>query len=423
MSSFDAVDFFTDVSLIDDPNPYFEYLRKRGPAVALSQHPVVAVVGYDEALAIFRDDEHYSAVNAATGPFGLPFERGGAQDLTSQIEAYRSTVPYGALIVTQDPPAHTRSRKLLLGMITPKRLQENEAFMWGLADRQIDEFIARGSFDAVADYAQPYATLVIADLLGVPEADHQAFRKLLGVIPGQVDGSSQHAGNNPLEQIGLHFFNYITDRRNQPRADVLTGLAQAKYPDGSEPSVIDVVTIAAFLFGAGQDTTVRLLAAALRFLAEDPDLQHKLRRERNLIGDFLEEVLRLEGPVKSDFRLARRPVKIGELDVVPGTTVMMLLGAANRDPHRFERPNDFQLGRKNVREHLAFGRGIHACVGALLARAEARISLERLFDRTSDIRLNEEKHGRAGARRFTYEPTFLLRGLRELHLEFTPRGN
>jgi cytochrome P450 len=183
---------------------------------------------------------------------------------------------------------------------------------------------------------------------------------------------------------------------------VLTNLAQAKYPDGSIPTVIDVVTIAAFLFGAGQDTTVRLLAASLRFLAEDPELQQRLRKERNRIPDFIEEVMRLEGPVKSDYRLVRRPVKIGDVDAKPGMTVMLLLGAINRDPRRFERPHELVLDRKNAREHLGFGRGIHACVGAPLARAETRISLERLFDRTSDIRIDEQKHGAAGARRFEY---------------------
>lgn len=417
----DTVDFFTDTSLVNDPHPYFEYLRQKGPAVRLPHHPVVAVVGYDEALSVYRDDEHFSAVNAATGPFGLPFKVGGERDITPEIEAYRSTVPYGALLVCQDPPSHAKSRGLLMGMITPKRLKENEDFMWRLSDQQIDEFIARGSFNAVADYAQPYATLVIADLLGVPDSDRGEFRKLLGPIPGQMDGSQQ-AGNNPLEQVGLYFFNYISDRRNEPRKDVLTSLAQAKYPDGSIPSVIDVVTIAAFLFGAGQDTTVRLLAASLRFLAEDQELQSRLRKERNRIPEFIEEVMRLEGPVKTDFRLARLPVKIGDLHVLPGTSIALMLGAINRDPRRFERPHEFMLDRKNVREHLGFGRGIHACVGAPLARAETRVSLERLFERTSNIRIDDTKHGAAGARRFEYEPGYIMRGLRELHLEFTPAG-
>jgi cytochrome P450 len=378
------------------------------------------VVGYDEALAVYRDDERFSAVNAATGPFGLPAFKTDGGDIAPQIEEYRSSVPYGALVVTQDPPSHTRTRALLMGMITPKRLKENEEFMWRLAERQINELIDRDTFEAVADFAQPYATLVIADLLGVPEADHPAFKKMIGPAPGQLDGSSVFAGNNPLEQVGIAFYGYITDRRTEPRSDVLTGLAQAKYTDGEIPSVIEVVTIAAFLFGAGQDTTVRLQAACLRYIAEDPALQKALREKRELIPELIEEVLRLEGPVKSDFRLARMPAKIGNLDVAPGTTVMTLLGAVNRDPRRFENPNELVLGRKNVRDHLAFGRGIHACIGAPLARAETKVSLERLFDRTSDIRINEEKHGPKGARRYEYEPTFLLRGVRELHLDITP---
>src|SRR5262249_44576945 len=147
MTQFDAVDFFTEMSLVNDPQPYFEYLRAQGPAVALPKHPVVAVVGHAEALAIYRDDEHFSAVNAATGPFGLPFKVGGEDDITPEISEYRSSVPYGALLVTQDPPSHSKSRSLVMGMITPKRLKENEEFMWKLADRQIDEFLQRGKVE------------------------------------------------------------------------------------------------------------------------------------------------------------------------------------------------------------------------------------------------------------------------------------
>jgi cytochrome P450 len=163
-----------------------------------------------------------------------------------------------------------------------------------------------------------------------------------------------------------------------------------------------------------------LLAAAMKHLAEQPELQDELRSDRERIRSFIEETLRVESPVKADFRLARRSATVGGVDVAAGTPVMLLNGAANRDPRRFECPQEFRVDRPNVMDHIAFGRGAHACPGSPLARAEARISLERILDRMRDIRLSEEHHGAASARRFSYEPTWVLRGLTDLHLEFTP---
>jgi cytochrome P450 len=156
------------------------------------------------------------------------------------------------------------------------------------------------------------------------------------------------------------------------------------------------------------------------YLAENPEMQDELRENRERIPDFIEEALRIESPVKADFRLARRPATVGGVEIAAGTPVMLLNGAANRDPRRFECPEEFRLDRPNGKEHIAFGRGAHACPGGPLARAEGRISIERILDRTRDIRLDEDHHGPAGVRRFDYEPTWVLRGLRDLHIEFTP---
>ena len=205
-----------------------------------------------------------------------------------------------------------------------------------------------------------------------------------------------------------------------PRKDVLTELALATYPDGSTPDVTSVVRTSTFLFAAGQETSARLLAAALKRLAEHPEMQDELRADREQIPAFLEEVLRLESPVKCDFRLAQRSTSIGGVDIPAGTPVMLLNGAANRDDRRFECPAEFHGDRDNARTHMAFGRGPHACPGAPLARAEGRISLERILDRTRDIGLDEAHHGPPGDRRFRYEPTWILRGLSRLHLEFEP---
>lgn len=420
MSEFESVDFFTDLSLIPDPYPYFADLRARCPVLPRPDQGVMAVTGHSEALAVYKDPAFSSCVSVA-GPFsGLPFEPEG-DDIGSLIEQHRSQIPMSEHIVTQDPPEHARTRGLLSRLLTPKRLKENEDFMWRLADEQLDEFLSRGSCEFLDEYARPFSGLVIADLLGVPVEDHEEFRDVFsGRFSGGVQDDSVTRAHNPLEYLDEKFTTHITERRRLPREDVLTELAQAKYPDGSTPEVIDVVRLATFLFAAGQETTTKLLSFGVRILAENPELQKLLREDRSRIPNFVEETLRMESPVKCHFRMARTTTSIGDVDIPAGSTVMLLPGASNRDARKFERPDEFQIDRPNVREHVAFGRGNHSCPGAPLARAEGRISLNRILDRMADIAITEAKHGPSGARRYTYDPTWQMRGLSELHLEFSP---
>ena len=267
--------------------------------------------------------------------------------------------------------------------------------------------------------------MVVADLLGVPEEDHEDFREAFGAQgEGTNIGGLDHEviAVNPLAWADEKFSRYIEERRENPRDDVLTSIATAKYPDGSTPEVVDVVRTATFLFAAGQETTAKLLGAAMRVLGDRPDIQQQLRDDRSLIPVFVEECLRMDSPVKSVFRMARKTTTLGDTPVPAGTTVMVSPGAANRDPNRFENPHEFSLDRKNVREHIAFSRGIHSCPGAPLARVEGRVSIERLLDRLGEITVDEEKHGPIDARRYVYEPTFILRGLTEMNIKFTPVG-
>ena len=422
MADYDSVDFFSDASLVEDPYPYFDHLRARCPVLPTSQHGVVAVTGYEEASEIYLNSDDFSSCNSVIGPFAtfpVPLEGDDVGDL---IDRYRDQLPMNEHMVTMDPPEHNRERSLIMRLLTPKRLKENEEFMWRLAGRQIDELARSGRCEFIRAYAQPFAMLVVADVLGVPESDHGRFREGFGLSesPGKIGAEGDGMGINALEWLDDWFTRYIEDRRREPRNDVLTNLALATYPDGSTPEVTNVVRTATFLFAAGQETTARLLAVALKYLAEYPEVQDELRAHRDRIPGFIEEALRIESPVKADFRLARRATTVAGVGIAAGTPVMVLNGAANRDPRLFECPDEFRVHRPNARVHIAFGRGAHACPGGPLARVEGRVSIERILERMRDIRLSEEHHGPPGARRFDYEPTWVLRGLSNLHIEFTP---
>jgi cytochrome P450 len=420
---FDSVDFFSDPSLIPDPHPYFDHLRRACPVRREPHYGVFAVTGYHEATQVLKDTGTFSSCISIGGPFPpLPFVPDG-DDIGAQIDRNRHLMPMFEHMVTMDPPAHTYARSLLSRLLTPSRLKENEEFMWTLADRQLDEFLDTGQCEFLAEYAKPFSLMVIADLLGVPESDHDAFRAALGAQAKRFATLDNEAtASNPLQWLDDTFGAYIADRRRAPRDDVLTALGTATYPDGSTPEVTDVVRTATFLFAAGQETTAKLLGAALRVIGDRPDLQRSLRADPSRIPTFIEEALRMEAPVKSDFRLTRKSTTVGGVDLPAGTIVMVCPGAANRDPLRFDHPHAFDTDRRNVREHISFGRGVHSCPGAPLARVEGRVSLERILHRMLDIRIDPEQHGPPGERHYTYEPTFLMRGLTELHLRFTPVG-
>ena len=427
VTDYDAIDFFRGNECVADPYPYFEWLRAQCPVQRERHHDVMMVTGYDEAIAVYNDTDKFSSCNSPTGPFpGFPVALEG-DDVSALIEQHRDGLPFSDQLLTFDPPVHTAHRALLMRLITPKRLRENEEFMWRLADRQIDEIIDGGGCEFIGAYGKPFAMLVVADLLGVPERDHELFRERLGAgsraQTGTVGSTRNEAlAHNPLEFLYEQFTAYVEDRRRDPRDDVLTGLANATFPDGSIPEAIDVARIAANLFAAGQETTVRLFGAALQRIGDDPELQQLLREHREHIPNFVEECLRVESPVKGDFRLARVTTELGGVTVPAGTTLMVVNGAANRDPRRFEQPTEFRVERSNARQHLAFGHGAHTCPGAPLARAEGRITIERLLDRMDDIRISDTEHGPAGARRYDYVPTYILRGVSRLYLEFEPRA-
>lgn len=416
-----SIDYFQNEVVATDPDPYFDFMLENSPVWQEPTYGVVIVTGYNEALTVYHHPEIFSSINRVGGPvLDLPVDISG-DDITEILEEYRHLFPANDQLVTFDPPKHTDHRALLMGLITPKRLKENEDFLWRLADRQLDEILPQGKCEFVWDYAKKYTVLAVADLLGVPEDDHPMLLEVLapGPVFGNLEGKIPHG--NTLERLYDYFIARIEERRREPREDILTGMAQATFPDGTTPEPIEVARIASNLFAAGQETTVQLLGNVIAKIADDTEMQELLRRERDLIPRFIEETLRIAAPIKGSFRVTRVPTTLGDLDLPAGTTVMLLHGAAGRDARHFENPTEFQVERPNARQHLAFGRGIHTCPGAPLARAETVITIQRLLDRTESLTLSEDVHGPADARRFDLIPTYRLRAHAQLSLEYTPR--
>ena len=423
MSDFESVNFFTDRSVQDDPYPYLDWVRQQGPVWREPNYGLFMITGHPEAMAVYSDPATfppndtasgtYSSCNVVSGSFvkfSVPVE---GDDISDIIRKYRHELPFSDQLPSFDPPVHTAHRHLLTRLVTPKRLKENEVYMWEFADRLLDGFAGDGTCEVVGAYAEPFTLTVIADLEGVPESDHELFREQLSTVHQQLE-------HKPLEFLYQRFMEYIEDRRANPRTDVLTGLATATFPDGSVPEVQDAALVAANLFAGGQETTVRLLSFALRMLGERPDLQAALRDDRERIPNFMEETLRLESPLRTQFRMARVRTELAGVEIPAGGSIMLVPGACNRDPRLFDHPNEFDLNRTNARQHIAFGHGIHTCAGAPLARAEGRVTITRFLDRMRDITITEDVHGPAEARTYDYLPTFFLRGLNRLQIRFTP---
>jgi cytochrome P450 len=409
-------DFFTDPEVLQDPLPYYAALRERGPVWREPHRGVFMLSGIEEILEVYADHEHFSAIVSSLGPL-VPLPKPDAgESWAEMIERRRHEIPMADQLIGLDPPKHTRHRALVGKLFTPNRLKENEEFMWTLADGLIDELAGRGEVEFCHAYARPFTLLVIADLLGVPRADHETFRGWLGGGRGNAgDPEGRHSGDRVFANLHPYFARYIEARRAAPGDDAMSRMAAVRFPDGELPEIADVVRIAAILFAAGQETTARLLAAGMRILAEQPALAAALRRDPGAIPSFVEECLRLESPIKGSFRLALEDVMLAGVHIPAGSIVMALVGAANRDARVFDDPDRFDPQRANVRRNIAFGHGEHFCPGASLARAEARISFERLLARLDDIRL-------ADPSALVYAPTFIIRGLERLPLRFRRRA-
>jgi cytochrome P450 len=308
-------------------------------------------------------------------------------------------------MVFDDPPRHSRFRRLVNKAFTLKRVEALTPWIVSIAQELLDQ-IGADEFDIVQHYTVPLPVKVIARLLGIPGGDYEAFKRWSDAFVSLTSMESTARMRNIQEMAG-YFGKVAAARRSQGAEDLITALVEAEI-DGEKLAEWEILGFCILLLIAGNETTTNLIGNILNLLAIRPELWQWLRKNRESIEAVIEESLRYESPIQRISRRITRDVKVSDVDIQKGDRVTLYFGAANRDPGEFPNPDEFRLDRE-LSNHVAFGMGIHYCLGAPLARAETKITLETILDRFSAIR-----PGKTPAIRQTMTP--LVFGFRELPL-------
>jgi cytochrome P450 len=339
------------------------------------------------------------------------------------IALRRGGYPQVDTLVTNDPPAHTRIREMIDEPFRPRSIMALTASIREIVGETIDAFIEAGECEVVSQLAIPIPVKVIADLLGL---DGSLAAKVKVWSDASVDPLGMMASDERLiECAGLirEFQGFIAAeleaRRCEPRDDLLTRLVTARDADGNGFTMPEMLSLTQQFLVAGNETTTNAIAAGVELLTRQPELAEDLaaRREPARLRTFANEVLRLESPVQGLFRVVRRDVDIGGVRLPAGARIMLRFAAANRDPAKYDDPDEIDLSRRNAGTHLAFGAGIHHCIGANLAREELVQTFDMLLARARGFEFvpgkNDHRH----------HPSMILRGLEQLYVRFEPRSS
>jgi cytochrome P450 len=377
---------------LQDPAAWYRTLRQQAPA-----HPVVlwgglrawVVTRYEEARALLADSRLSKDADRL-----LPLFPPGTEALLGpSLRAH---------VLLRDPPDHTRLRKLSATAFTPRAVQRLRPRIAEIADELLDA-IPDGEVDLIADFAAPLPLRVISELLGVPDADAARFRACVAPILTTTHSADLRAAESQLSEL---LSVLIADKRRRPGDDVMTGLVQAAR-DTDRFSTDELLSTAFLLILAGYETTVNLLGNGIAALLHHPDQLAVLRADPSMVPAAVEEFLRFESPINiATARCTTQPIRLGAVEIPADELVLVALLAANRDGRHFDQPDRLELDRK-PNAHLAFGHGIHYCLGAPLARLEGQIGIDRLLGTFGELALDSR-------RELVYRPSLLMRGLAEL---------
>jgi cytochrome P450 len=395
-----------DAAFKADPYPTYSGLRSTAPVHRTTLpdgRGVWLVTRYEDVLAIFKDERFVKDWRKVMTPEQL-----------AQIPPIPEVMkPLSQNMLDTDPPDHERLRALVSKAFTPRLIERLRPRVQAISDSLLDAVEDRGGMDLIDDYAFPLPITVIAELLGVPSEDRNKFREWSDAA---VSGN---ATKEYLEEVLIPHMQAFTDylhalfeeKRKHPREDLISALVRAEEA-GERLNEDELLGMVFLLLVAGHETTVNLIGNGVLALLRHPEQLEKLRNDPSLVKPAVEELLRYDGPVEtSTERFAREDVAIGGEVIPKGEMVLVVIAAADRDPERFHDPDALDITRAD-NKHLAFGKGIHHCLGAPLARMEGQIAIGTLLRRMPNLRLKVSPEALA------WRPGMVLRGLQSLPVEF-----
>ena len=407
------VDFF-DPDVTECPFAFYQAVRKDAPVLELngpdSEQTLFLVTRYDLVTDVLKNPQLYSS------GFMNPV---GREKTDPEVEAiYSDGWPWVDTLLTSDPPKHRRYRSLVNRAFTAKRVRSLTPFIDALANQLVDAFEDKGACEFIASYARPLPLRVIADQFGVPDEDLADFKKwsdsFVARLGGLLTKDEEVACARDVVALQHYLKSRIDDCRVTPRDDIMSDLVHA-HTDGEVPlSDAELINMLQQLLVAGNETTANTLAGGLGSLLQDPDSTKVVYEDPGLIEGLVEESLRTVTAQSGMWRIATEETDLAGQVIPKGATILLRFDAGNRDPAVFENPEAFDIRRPNTPNHLAFGMGVHFCVGAQLARKELEIGFKVLFARIKDIRLAADND-------FKHQPNMLLRGLKRLSIEYVKR--
>jgi len=393
-----------------DPYPVLAELRERAPVHWSERYRAWLLTRYDDCDAAHRDPRFSS--DRITPVLRRLEAQGGSDALVRTLRVL------AGWMVFKDGTEHRRLRGLVTRAFTPRAVASMRATVEGLADELIEALADDTEGDLVRDLAFPLPAIVIAEMLGVAPADRDRFKAwsedVAALVFGAADDAQRHErATSGMGQLVEYFHGLIDAAEREPREDLLGHLVGVRTAEGDALTRDELVAMCTLLLFGGHETTTNLLSSGVLALVRHPEQAARLRDDPALAQGAVEELMRFDGPARISARVVTEELELRGATLRPGDRAYLVLAAANRDPERFERPDELDLGR-DPNPHIGFGIGRHYCLGAPLARLEAAIVIPRVLERLANLRLAED--------RLAWQPTLLSRSLAALPVRYEARA-